>query len=343
MKIKPATKVLPFAGLLLLAACSDSEPSQPATDNSSTPTQTDQGNKAATESLNLNLNSSSLDRQQFLGLVIPESPVVAPCPYLSDEAALAAVKTSWELVRRETSNDQCYWSKNAGFSIKLTIEPLATAIPVRDRPYNIDTPPVLKAQAEPGNNAMVLYDTAWEKELAYALSFEQDDKLVMIYITGMNTDATLLTAAAKKVASNLPTAPVLTAQPDDTNGFNMCNTWTQAEVASLLGKPLEITEDKLDCKWQSGEGLDMKQIQVGIYSGKSYPFETLLEEGAVAVSGVGERSLMLKRRQKSNVPGYVLLNALYDEKLVAVTVTNTVKNHEAVALALAKNIDERLQ
>ena len=85
----------------------------------------------------------------------------------------------------------------------------------------------------------------------------------------------------------------------------------------------------------------MKQIRVMIYSGKSYPWESVISQGARDVPDLGERGIMEKKRKRTKMPGHVLLNALYEDKLVTVSVTDTIPDHEAVALALAKNIDKR--
>ena len=337
-----AIRTLTFISCIFLAACGDEKPTNQVDTKPSE-------NSASTASVqpitpaNLDLLSTPLDKQAFLGLIEPKVKEAAPYPFLSDEAAIAAVKTRRTLKRRETSNESCYWSKNLGFSIKVTVEPLATAKPVRERAYNLETPPVLKNQPEPGNNAVVLYDTAWGKELAYAISFEQDDKLVMIYVTGMSTDATRLTAAAKEVASKLPTAPILEDPKDDADAFNMCATWKDSDIEAVIGAPVQGSRGTLDCKWETGTGMDLKQVRVMIYSGKYYPWDSLLAEGARDIPNIGERGLMERKRKKSKMPAHVSLKALYKGKLVSITVTDTIPNPEAIALALAKNIDNRLK
>ena len=287
--------------------------------------------------------TTSLNKQEFLGLTEPAEKVVAPCPFLSDEAATAVVNSSWELKRRETSNEQCYWSKNLGFSVKLTIEPLATAKPVAERAYNLDSPPILKSQAVPGNHATVLYDTVWDNERPYAISFEQDNKLVMIYVTGMSTDAELLTTAAKEVAAKLPTESIAASIQDEAVEFDMCSIWHESEMAALIGSPVNVTKGKLDCTWASGTGDSLKQINVMVSYGKGHTWDYLLEIGGVAVPGLGEGAMLNNMRKKPNRPGHVTLQALYDERLVNFTVTDSIADNDAVALALSKNIDSRLR
>ncbi len=341
---KKAARTLTLAGLIFLAACGDEKSTnqvEMVSDTSVNPASTT--SIEPIKSVHVDLRSTSLDRKEFLGLIVPEVKEAAPCPFLSDEAAVAIAKTDWILKRRETSNNLCYWSKNLGFSIKVTVEPLATAKPLRERVYNLATPPVLKEQQEPGSNAVILYDTAWDKEQAYALSFEQNNKLIMIYVTGMATDAARLTAAAKEVADKLPTAPTLDSHKNIASPFNICTTWNEADIEAIIGAPVQVTLGNLDCKWETGVGKDLKQIRVTIYSGKSYPWESLITDGARDFPDLGERGLMQTKRKRTNMPGHVLLNALYDERLVTITVTDTISDHEAMALALSKNIDNRFK
>lgn len=336
--IKNTIRTLALTGVMFLVACSEAE----QTNQANTKTTTD-STAEPVKSVSLNLSSSPLDKQAYLGLIAPAVKEAAPCPFLSDETAVATAKTDWTLKRRDTSNERCYWSKNLGFSIKVTVEPLATAKPVQERAYNLDSPPVLKNQPEPGNNAVILYDTVWDNERAYAMAFEQDDKLVMINVTGMATDAERLTATAAEVATKLPTAPILDSQQNNAGSFNLCTTWSESDIAAIIGTPMQVTFGDLDCKWETGTEENMKQIRVTIYGGKTFPWESVLEQGASDIAGVGERSLMERKRKRGHTPGYVLLNALYDEMLVTVTTTDTIADHESVALALSKNIDNRFQ
>jgi hypothetical protein len=331
--------IIALVALFFLTACSDAEQTS---QNNTTSTPSSETGRAS-QPLQLDLLTVPLNKQEFLGLTEPAVKVAAPCPFLSDEAATAVVKSSWELKRRETSNEQCYWSKNLGFSVKLTIEPLATAKPVAERAYNLDSPPILKSQVEPGNNATVLYDTVWDKERPYAISFELDNKLVMIFVTGMSTDAELLTTAAKEVAAKLPTESIAASIQDEPVEFDMCSIWHESQMAALIGSPINVTKGKLDCTWASGLGDSLKQINVMVSYGKGHTWDYLLELGGVAVPGIGESAMLNKMRKKPNRPGHVTLKALYDERLVNFTVTESIVDNEAVAIALSKNIDSRFR
>ncbi len=339
MSIKNTSRTLVFTTLIFLIACSDSEPTKKDSTNSSNQTETIQ-------SMELNVTSTPLNKKAYLGLINSDQQEPAPCPFLSDKTAVATAKTNWTLKRRTTSNEGCYWSKNAGFSINVTIEPLSTAKPISKRNYNLKNPPVIKNQTGPGDNAAILYDTTWDKEQAYAMSFEQDNKLVMIYVTGMNTDEQRLLATANEVAKKLPAVPASDTNNDSSQnnaGFNICSTWSQTEIETLMGAPVKVTPGNLDCKWQAGIGDSSKQIRVTIYSGKSYGWDYLKELGAIDIAGIGERAMLDRKRKKKNMPGHVLLNALYQEKIITVTVTDTIAEHKSVALALSKNIDGRLK
>ncbi len=330
-------RALAIGGFMFIAACSDAD--QP---NQTTPTT--KASSTVEKPINtaqLNLSTAPISRPMFLGQIEPEIQAAAPCPFLSDEDAMAIIKSKRELKRRNTSNEQCYWSMNAGFSIKLTLEPLATAKPVQERSYNIDSPPVLKSQPGPGINASVLYDTVWDKEQPYAMSFEQGQQLVMLYVTGMATDAELLTTAPHIVSDHIRTGAAIVAQADATDEFNLCSTWTDTEIAAIIGSPLEVNAGKLECKWSSGSGDDLKQIGVNVSYGKNHTWDYLREIGGVDVAGIGEGAMLNKMRKKGNRPGHVVVKALYAESLVNVSVTDNIADFNGVAVALANNIGSR--
>lgn len=343
---RKTSRTVLFLCTLFLFACGEQETNNQADVSPANHLKTTTATTLDTTSVipvDLNLNTRDIDKQTFLGLVIPEEIPAAPCPYLADESALVVVKTNWKLKRRETSNEVCYWSKNAGFSIKLTVEPLASAKPLSERAYNLDTPPVIINQPAPGNNAVVLYDTAWDKEQAYAIAFEQANKLVMLYVTGMNTDAARLTAAAKEVSSKLSSGATVATLPENAAAFDMCSIWSESEVADIIGMPVQTTSNKDDCEWETGSGDDLKQVRVGVYYGKNHTWDYLIELGAKDVPGVGESAMLDSIRKKPNMPAHVKLMALNSEKLVTVTVTQNIADYESVAVALSKNIDQRLK
>jgi|GEM_PF-2107528 len=341
-----------LASIMCLTACNETEQPTQIDSPQDKPTQAHSINNNAQSAqsipdINLDLSDAPLDKQAFLGLIIPEVKQAAPCPFLSDDTALATADTDWILKRRDTSEDSCYWSKNAGFSVKVTVEPLAAAKPVNELIYNLDSPPILKTQPAPGNNAVVLYDNTWGKEQAYAMAFELDNKLVVIYVTGIKTTAERLTHTAQEVATKLTNTPhantTQDSQQTNTDTFDMCHTWNKSEIKAIIGRPVESTSGTQDCKWETGSGDQLKQVRITIYSAKSYPWDSLLEHRGINIPDIGERALMERKYKRKNMPAHVLLNTLYDEMLVTVTTTDTINNHEAVALALSKNIDSRIQ
>ena len=337
--------------LMCLTACGETDQqtnSEQINIEQQTANQTANSNSAPIiEEDKISLSTTPIEKLAFLGISAPVAKEVSACPYLSDDTALATVDTDWVLKRRQSSSQGCLWSKNTGFSIKLTIEPLATAKPVQERAYNLDNPPVIKKQTAPGYKAVTLHDNTWDKERPYAMAFEQNNQLIVIYVTGMKTSVDRLMATATEVASKL-------ANPNQQNSikmtsntlsdsFNMCSIWSQLEIEAVLGQPVKVTPGTLDCKWEVGQAERLKQIRVTIYSGKSYPWDELIARGEQAIDDIGERGLIETKRKRNNMPAHVLLNTLYQEKLVTITTTDTITDHMALALALSKNIDRRLQ
>lgn len=329
--------------LSFLTACGASDQNQSNTTITSQAQTVEVSTAKKTTELNLKLTSTPINKNEFLGLIAPTVTNAPPCPFLTDQTAIETAQTNFNLERRTTSSTECFWSKNAGFSVKVTIEPSATATPIKERVYNMDSPPIIKDQTGPGANAMILYDTTWDKQRAYAMAFEQNNQLVMITVTGMSTNAERLINTANEVSNQLNGVSTSNTNVSD-ESYNLCNTWSQSEIAAIIGEPIQMKTGNLDCQWHTGSGDSMKQIRITIYSGKSYPWNSVLEyRGSKAVDGIGERGIIEKKRKRSNMPGHILLNTLYQEKLVTVTITETIEKYEAVALALAKNIDQRFE
>ena len=218
--------------VLFLGACSD---------NKSAPANADrESNSSSKASLASNENTHVLTQTPIsiadaLGLT---STIIetAPCPFLSDQTVLKSINTSFKFERREVSNSLCRWSYNAGFSVIATIEPLVSAQPISERSYNIDIDPVLSAQDGPGENANILSDTAWDKPLPYAYSFEKDSKLVFIKYTGVHTRVDKMREAAEEVANRMTNAKTIEHQRREAaNPYKPCETWTTLEILSAFG------------------------------------------------------------------------------------------------------------
>ena len=161
---------------------------------------------------------------------------VGPCPFVSDETIKASVRTSFEITRQEVSNTNCRWAYNAGFVIEVTIEDLANAKPLSERRYNMDVDPVLAPQDGPGVNAAVLNDTAWDKPVPYAYSFEKDGKLVFMRYTGFKTDSAIMRPAANEIAQRMGTAPDIERQNRELLvPFEACSVWTDSDIRTVFG------------------------------------------------------------------------------------------------------------
>lgn len=160
---------------------------------------------------------------------------VVPCPFVSDEVIKASVRTTFEITRREVSNTSYRWAYNAGFAINVTIEDLATARLVAERQYNMDIDPVLTPQSGPGTNATVLNDTAWDKQLPFAYSFEKDVKLVFMNYTGFKTDAGIMRPAADEIAQRMGTASEIQQQRRELLvPFEACEVWSENDLKAAF-------------------------------------------------------------------------------------------------------------
>jgi len=201
------------------------------------------------------LASTPIPGGWIAGEISPVETKIDPCPFLSDATALAGSKQSTFVLRRNSvSNEKCRWSKNAGMYVSVLIEPLAEAKPNEERFYNLDTPPVLKPQSGPGENAVILYDTAWDKENPYSMSFDQNDKRVNVWISGLKTDESRLRAIADEVAEKMPNAPRVKEQQVETvSGFDACSIWSEESLRAMFAQQeSEEIESNLEysgCRW----------------------------------------------------------------------------------------------
>lgn len=321
--------------LLVLVGCGSDE-SADATSGDSVNTVQSPQTEVSPAPVELDLPTTSINRELFLGLKKPEPVKPEPCPFLSDETALNTAQRSDKLVRRTASNAECYWSQNSGFSVRVKIETLASAKPLRDRAYNLDSPPIFEPQSAPGRNAMVLLDTVWkEKGTPYAMGFEQADKLVTIYVTGLHTDTARLVATATEVAAKLPDAPRLEAQLAGSERYDMCSIWSEDVISTVVGSAVTAVKTDDRCVWKSDDAL----IDIGLYYGRDFPFDSLIEQGAVDIQDLGVRAIIHRQRAKGSRPAASVLDiTLGDEKMVNIKVSESTSESKAVAIALAKNL-----
>lgn len=339
LKRSGAVLALPVAVLLNLSGCGSEEPAASA--SAVVPSSAAQlSATTAPESVQLDLSSDPIDRADFLGLNPPKILEPEPCPFLSDETALNTAKRTDKLVRRNTSNRECYWSRNLGFSIKVSVEPLASAKPLKDRAYNIDSLPIFQAQTGPGSNAMVLLDTVWDKAgRPYAIGFEQDQHLVTIYVTGLNTDIERLLATANEVSEKLPTAPKIVDHVMNPARFDLCSVWSEQSISAALGSAVTVVKADDACTWKS----DDAAIQFGLFYGGNFPFDSLIEQGATELENLGVRAVIRKQRKKGSRPSaFVLDVTLGDAKKVTLSISDSVAGSDAIAIALVQNLTSRL-
>lgn len=338
---------------LSLAACgggtSTDAPDSPAASASTPAAQTETPAAAASDAAaNIALPTTPLNRDAMFGLISETVMETGPCPFLSDETAIATADTNRELLRREVSNEVCRWSVNAGFSIRASVAPLATATPLKDRPYNIDTPPVIKDQPGPGDAAVILYDTAWDKEQPYAMGFEQGDKLVEIFVTGMETDEARLTKTAMEIAEKLPTAPTIEHQYREILlAQDFCAIWPN----DSLGSAISVTTDEglrnaaygqAGCKWDSGFGADAVSVTLARYKQGDTDLDRMVELGGTAVSDLGDRAIILTRGPSDGYAGDSTIWVEADDQQFSLTLTGTIADHPAVAEDLMENLFSRM-
>lgn len=344
-----------MAAAISMTACGGESSPTEATNQAAQTTQQVSGNAAssaneevAAPASNAALSTAPLDRQALLGVTSETIVETGPCPFLSDSTAIATADTSYDLIRREVSNEVCRWSKNAGFSVRVSVAPLATATPLKDRAYNIDTPPVLKDQPGPGTNAVILYDTAWDKELPYAMGFEQGDQLVEIFVTGLETDLARLTATAQEVAAKLPTAPTIEHQYREVQAaLDYCTIWSTESLDALVGTTADeslrnAVYGKAGCKWDAGYGANAKSLSLGRYKQGDTNLDKILEMGGQTVANLGDRSVILTRPASDGYAGDSAIWVEVDDQQFNLTVSGTINDHDIVAKTLMQNLLARI-
>lgn len=271
-----------------------------------------------------------------------------PCPFVSDEAIKASVRSNFEIVRRAVSNVNCRWSYNAGFSIDVTIENLATAKSIADRGYNIGVDTVLEPQSGPGVNATVVNDTAWDRPIPFAYSFEKDNKLVFMRYTGFKTSTEIMRPAANEIAERMNTAPVITSQQRQaTQVFKPCEVWNDQDLKSVFG--IEDTavvaqgrNGMSTCNWKIYEDQVSGQKTAGfnIYKPEAGKKAEYQYDGYESYSDDGMTHYI--RKSNSDFGLYIHIVTPRPEGLVHTTVSDPQKDATTVAKALQKNLLSRL-
>lgn len=339
--------VLPALMLFTLTGCGDEEPAESAAASggpgamSGGAGSVPSSDSAKPTAAKLDLSAATIDRADFLGLNPPKVVEPEPCPFLSDETALKTAKRTEKLLRRNTSNTECYWSRNLGFSIKVSVEPLASAKPLKERAYNLDSPPIFQPQSGPGSNAIVLLDTVWDKAgRPYAMGFEQDNQLITVYVMGLSTDTERLVATANEVAAKLPKAPTVVDHVMNPQRFDLCSVWSQENISAAMGSAATSVKTDDACTWNANDA----SIAFGLFYGGSFPFDSLIEQGGQEIENLGVRAVVSKQRAKGSQPAASVLDVtLGDDKMINLKVSDSVPNSGSVAIALAQNLVDRLK
>ncbi len=284
-----------------------------------------------------------------MGRTPPSIRETVPCPFLSDETALAAATSPYEIIRRSVSNEECVWNYNIGFAIKARVEPLAGSRPFAERQYNMDAKPILEPQASPGQNAVLLYDTAWEEPRPFAFGFDLGDKRVFLNITGMRTSLAQLQPAAEEIAAKLPTAPRIEPQfREEVGAYDLCSTWVEAGLLSLFGlpegTPVSITPSGTSCIFEMRvpESPSRNVITLGLSVFEEAPnaFEFLKEKGWTEVPGYDHRVLSHNTTDEWGV--HTELRGLIQDGSVVVTITDKDGGKEDATKRLFDNVMARI-
>lgn len=219
---------------ILLTACGQS--SQSTANGTETPTLVP-ASQAAETSANM-LPSSPISVEAIVNDTPPSFSEPGPCPFLSDETAIAAVSTPYEITRKRVSNGECVWNYNIGFEINVSIKPVADATPRARRTYNMDVPPVIGPQDGPGMDAVLFSDPTWNEASPrpYAFAFSLGDREVMITTVGTKTSLAQLRSAADEIAAKLPSAVLIEPQQrEEVPAFNACNGWAREDMLGVFG------------------------------------------------------------------------------------------------------------
>ena len=273
---------------------------------------------------------------------------IAPCPFASDAVIKASVRSNYEMTRKEVSNTQCRWSYNAGFAVKVTIEDLSTAKPISERRYNIGVDTTLEAQDGPGRNAQLLNDTAFDKPIPFAYSFEKDGKLVFMHYTGYKTNAEIMRPAANQIAARMSTAPAIEPQRlQATEPFKACDVWSDQDIRTALGAGAETpiapgASGTSTCNWKAYiDGASQpKTVSFKIY--KTAPGQKAEHEydSYEAYSDNGETHYI--RKSASDFGLYVHLVTPRPEGEILVTVSDADNDPTKAAKTLQQNLLKRM-
>lgn len=273
---------------------------------------------------------------------------VGPCPFISDKTIKASVRSTFNLTRQDVSDTECRWAYNAGFAITVTIEDLLAARPVSERQYNIGVDTISEPQDGPGYNALILNDTAWDKPIPFAYSFEKDGKLVFMSYTGFKTDVGNMRLAANEIAAHMSSAPSIEPQRRHASEpYKACPTWTEQDLKTVFGAGDTATiapgaSSMSSCSWKIYEDgvLGQRTAALKIYKTKPGQKAEYEHDSYRPYSENGETHYL--RKSDSDFGLYIHVITPRPEGLVYVTVSDPEKDPTSVAKRLQNNILSRM-
>lgn len=335
-----------FTIVLAMTACGAEQPNSATDDGSASVDEraTPESKSRVAESALTNTPISFADATGETSQIID----VDPCPFVSDEKITASVRSEFEITRREVSNTQCRWAYNAGFAIEVTIEDVVSAKPVSERRYNMDVATVLSSQDGPGTNAVVVNDTAWDKQVPFAFSFEQDEKLVFMRYTGFKTNAEIMRPAADEISARMGSAPEIESQRRHaTEPFQACETWNDQDMKSVFSLDDNAVigqgmSGMSTCTWDIYEDGVSGKKTAGFSFTKFEPGKTP-DYGALGYSTYsdnGEEHYFEKR--ESDYGTFILVVTVRPEGVVGVTLSDPTGDQTDAAKILQANLLSRL-
>ncbi|MEM9494561.1 MAG: hypothetical protein AAGA09_01055 [Pseudomonadota bacterium] len=334
----------------LMAGCGNSSSNEQVNSQESAKLSSDEARKApkaAGTKVDAKLRNAALDPDAVFGRLEPVETSAGPCPWLSDETALGAIKTQKTFVRREVSNDTCIWNYNSGFEVSVRVEPLASAKPVSERFYNFDSPPELSPQSGPGSNATILLDPTWNANnpRPYAFAFEQSGELVFIKATGVETSVEGLRSVANEIAQRKPDAASIERQLHSIlPAFDPCTVWDPGEVATQIDPDSHHSSRRMgdNCVYSvtPKSGTDTIEVQTSFIEGDAASFEKITAKD-FADAGVTGFQARIKHEDYGSQKATVIF-ALHPQGVVGVTLQGPEPDYDDLAKLYLKNLLDRL-
>lgn len=108
--------------------------------------------------------------------------------------------------RRRVTADECEWSVNAGFALKIQRMPLAEAPMLSEIQYNMDVPAVLEPFAGPGANATLIKDPTWNSAnpRLFGMGFDLQTDRMLVTVIGLKTSEAQMRQLGHKLFGSVP-------------------------------------------------------------------------------------------------------------------------------------------